>query len=429
MSAKATSTANRPRLGSRGINRSAVLRQVLHSRRASRSQIAKSLGLTLGAVSRITQELISVGLLEAVGSHAPAGKPGRRFVELAMAADGGYVLGVALEASVQHASIVDLTGRLVLRKRLHFPRIGDAHASVGWLGAELDRIVKLSRIDRSRFFGVGVAPVGVVDPYSGIVIDSPLRGWRHVEIAQPLGAALTLPVRVDSMLNALSLAEHVFGLSRERRNVIFVHTTLGIGASLLADGRIVRGGGMQAGQIAHVKVTGSSLTCICGQRGCLNTVASGHAVLARMGFEAPADSDLETRLTALTAVLERANLNDADAVTAVLHAGRALGRFLGAIVSFAGPEAVLLGGRLGENPNYLWGVREGLRDYQAAGRPVEVLSTSMGGDMAAALMAIEDLVCARPLDISPLQAKLSARTAQRRKRSSLSPRGAATSAI
>lgn len=392
-----------PRRGSRAANRGLVLREVLRAKRISRSQIAAATRLTMGAVSRITQELLDAGLLAPVGAHAPAGKPGRRFVELAPAPNGGYVLGVDIEASVQHALIVDLGGRVVARQRLQFLRNGDPRASVERLARDLQRLIGRARLERGRLFGVGVAAVGVVDPFDGTVVDSPIPGWRHVEVGRPLQEALELPVRVDSMLHALNLAEHRYGLTRGKRNVLLVHTTLGIGASFLADGAVVRGQNMQAGQIAHARVGGATLPCSCGRRGCLTTVASGHAILralALSGARGPrVDGDLERELGLLDGVLQRASENHEASVGAVINAGRALGRFLGTLVAFSGPETILLGGRLGAHGTYLWGVREGLREYLPAGRTPELSAASMGGENAATLLAVEDLVCSHPFDI------------------------------
>jgi predicted NBD/HSP70 family sugar kinase len=312
---------------------------------------------------------------------------------------------VTLEASAQHILIMDLSGHEVRRKRLRFPNLRDAAGSMQWLAGEIERQIVASGIARSRVLGVGVTPVGVVDPLGGIVIDSPIPGWRQVEVGTPLRAALGLPVRVDGMLNALTLAEHAHGLSRDRKDVVLVHTTLGIGSSLLADGRVVRGFGMRAGQIAHARVAGSNQPCICGRRGCLAALASGHAVLASLGYPASPEPNLEERLVALTDVLERATRGDEPAVTSVHAAGRALGRFMGASMTLAAPELLLLGGRLGSHESYVRGVQQGLKECQPAdSASPDVRITSMSGDEAAAHMAVEDLVFAGPLGIAPLMA-------------------------
>jgi predicted NBD/HSP70 family sugar kinase len=210
------------------------------------------------------------------------------------------------------------------------------------------------------------------------------------------------------MLNALNLAEHRYGSARGRRNVILVHTTLGIGASLLVDGAVVRGQGMQAGQIAHARVSGTNLACSCGRRGCLTTVASGHAVLRGLDLVPKSSADpvrrLERELDLLARVLERAQRHHEPSLGAVLNAGRSLGRFLGTAAAFASPDAIILGGRLGVHANYIWGVREGLREILPAARVPEVGATAIGSDNAAAMLAVEDLVCAQPLEIGRLAA-------------------------
>lgn len=381
-----------------------MLAHVLREGRASRSQLAARTGLTPGSVSRITQELLDAGLLVEAGTHAPEGKPGRRFVELAAAPGGGYVVGVGIEASGQHAVLADLAGRTVLRRRLRFTRIGDAIAVENRLPGELERVIAEAAVPRSRIFGVGVAVVGVVDTVDGVVIDAPAIGWRHAEIAPRLQAALGLPAVMEGHLNALNLAELRWGLCRGRRNVLLVHTTLGIGASAIAEGALVRGRTRQAGRIAHARVPGATAPCECGRRGCVAAIASGRAVLRSLGVPLPrrhsSEETFVRELAGLESVIGRASEGDTDAVTAVRNAGRALGRFLGAVSAFADPEVILLGGKLGQHVDYASGVRESLAEYQPAGRATEIVTTSMASETAASLLAIDEFACSRPLALA-----------------------------
>lgn len=394
-------TKQRRRVGSRPRNLGLVLRHAVREGRVSRTAIAQATGLTVGAVSRITHDLIAAGLLAEAGPAVLSGKRGRRFVELAPAPRGAYVIGLGITASGQDVAAIDLAGNVLSRRPLQVRRGADAAAFVARLAREVGRFIGEAKLDRERIFGIGVATIGVVDPVRGVLIESRTLGWREVGLAQQLEEALGLPVRVDSFLNALNLAEHRSGATRAKQNVMLVHSTIGIGASLIANGELIRGEGMQTGQIAHIRVPGAKLACVCGRQGCLATVASGRGVLQNLRIPLPKSADgVEdyARMHALLAgVIERSQEGHGPSGAAILQSGRALGRFIGGIVSFARPEAIVLGGVLAGQSAYIHGVREGLGESHLDEHLPPIVATRMTGDTAGALLALEELVCARPL--------------------------------
>jgi len=151
------------------------------------------------------------------------------------------------------------------------------------------RVLELSR-DALESVGaparVGISVAGPMDPVSGIV-DSPpnLPGWDRV----PLRALLANGLGVEASLigmendgNACALAELRFGAARGQTHAVFLTMSTGIGGGLILDGRLYRGASFNAGELGHQIVAPGGPLCGCGNRGCLEAVASGSGIAARL---------------------------------------------------------------------------------------------------------------------------------------------------
>src|SRR5690606_4905743 len=108
-------------------------------------------------------------------------------------------------------------------------------------------------------------------------------GWRRVEVRRILGELIDYPVTIETMLNGMNWSQRLAADSASG-NMLLVSVALGIGASLIIDGRLTRGSGFAAGQLGHVRSRSSNLPCVCGRTGCLDTTASGRAILKAHGL-------------------------------------------------------------------------------------------------------------------------------------------------
>src|ERR671933_176502 len=114
---------------------------------------------------------------------------------------------------------------------------------------------------------------------------------------------LDLPIAVDNVANLGALAEAAFGAARDARDLVYLKVSSGIGAGLILNGRLYRGADGLAGELGHRIVDEHGPVCRCGNRGCLETVASSVALVASLGREG----------LSLAGMLELAHTGDAEA--------------------------------------------------------------------------------------------------------------------
>jgi glucokinase len=194
---------------------------------------------------------------------------------------------------------------------------------------------------------IGVGVPGRVDPDAGTVGLATNLGWRDVPLAGLVEDEFGVPCAVenDVHLAASGLVSHA--AAGGSRSLAYVAVGTGIGAGLVLDGRLHRGGRGMAGEIGHVIVDPGGVVCRCGQRGCLEMYASGPA-LARQAAEAIASGARTALVDAdpldARAVYDAARDGDPVAVGLVAAAGGALARAIAALVLTCDVERVLLGG-------------------------------------------------------------------------------------
>ena len=193
---------------------------------------------------------------------------------------------------------------------------------------------------------IGVGVPGRIGP-DGVVRLAANLGWSDIPLAARLSAEFGVPCAVgnDVRSAAAGLLDHE--VAGGIRNLAYVAVGTGIGAGLVLDGRLHLGKRGMAGEIGHIIVDPNGATCTCGQRGCLETVASGPAI-ARRAAEAMAagGASVLRSVEPLTAkaVYEAAGAGDALSCGVVEEAGRALARAIAGLVLTCDLELVLLGG-------------------------------------------------------------------------------------
>jgi glucokinase len=204
--------------------------------------------------------------------------------------------------------------------------------------------------------GVGIGLPGVIDPAAqpAIGLATLVPELSAQPVAERVRAATGLPTFVDNDVNALALAEWLFGRGRGAHSLVVLALGSGVGAGIVIDGRLVRGRGGFAGELGHVPIDFRGPRCICGGRGCLCLYLSGHALeeTARRCAAEPAGACLralaggDPRAVRCADVFRAAADGDAAAAAIVDDACQALAAALGVIVNSINPEVVVVTGGL-----------------------------------------------------------------------------------
>jgi predicted NBD/HSP70 family sugar kinase len=315
------------------VNRSAILAHLGASGPASRADLARVLGVSPALMTQLIKDLLADGLLvELEQAPSQGGRPARM---LGLAASAGRAIGVKVVAD--HVAFVEvgIDGSVVRSASEPF----DASAST--LLADL--VVLLERFisggSDARLLGVGVGVPGSVDRQGSGVVDSPQLGWSQVPLGATLRRELGHPVLVENNVNALAMAERLYGAGRRHENFLVVTIGTGVGAGIVVDGVVLRGAAGGAGEIGHAPTIENGPLCTCGNRGCLEAII-GEAALVRTARERAVISDG----AGMPALRAAADAGDPGAAAVFSEAGHLLGRALAGIVHTLDPEILILAG-------------------------------------------------------------------------------------
>ncbi|WP_343948282.1 ROK family transcriptional regulator, partial [Nonomuraea longicatena] len=244
----------------------------------SRTEIARELDLSPATVTQLTRELMGHGMLEELDLRPSRG--GRPAQRLGLVGSAGRALGVKVTAD--HLVIVDvrLDGRVLGSWELPYDP-----APVGSLDALADAVASVVAAAEAGppLLGVGVGVPGSVEDQAVGTVNAPTLGWQAMPVGERLRRRLDLPVLVENDVNALAAAERLYGSGRTHRDFLVLTIGRGVGAAIVADGRVYRGARGGAGEFGHFPVAEGGPVCGCGSTGCLEALVGAAGLLARSG--------------------------------------------------------------------------------------------------------------------------------------------------
>lgn len=256
------------------------------------------------------------------------------------------VIALDVGGTTVKASLTDDALRSTATLSLTTPRL---HGPGAVLDTITEAITRL-RLEADRLelhvAHVGVATPGIVDDDTGSVVHSANLGFDHVPLASLLRDRTGLSVTIGHDVRAGGLAELRLGAARGARNALFVSLGTGIAAALIADGRMLRSGGY-AGEIGHIVIDPLGVRCACGNRGCLETIASAAALTTAM------NDRVAQKVTGSAEVAARLREGDRDAQDVWTRAVHALATALAMLTTTLAPEIIVVGGGLCEADDLL----------------------------------------------------------------------------
>ena len=319
-----------------------VAEALRHSGPATRAEVAARTGLSRATVSAALSQLLDLGLVLETGESAPGGPGGgRRPGVIRLGPRAGLAVGVDVGRQHLRAVVADL-GHEVLAE------VAEPSAFGQPAGPGLDRAPEMvgralaeTGLGPVDVLGVGLGLPAPIDQLTGRVsAPTILPEWAAIHPGPELADRLGRPVLVDNDANLGALAEHLWGAGRGISTMAYVKAATGIGSGLILDGRLFRGAAGTSGELGHITLDEHGDVCRCGNRGCLDLVAGGNALVAMLRRTHP-------EVAGLAQLIALAREGDGACRRIVADAGTHVGVALGSLVNLVNPERVVIGGELG----------------------------------------------------------------------------------
>lgn len=265
-------------------------------------------------------------------------------------------LVVALDMGGTNArlALVDRRGQILARWGWATATMSDQEALLATLAADLAVCQEKATELGAEIKGVGLGVAGRVLPGEGRVEFSPnipvLNDFRLVSRLQPQSP---WPLWLENDANLFALGEYWLGAGKGHPQMLGITLGTGVGGGLILDGRLWSGAEGTSGEIGHITVDPEGRKCHCGNRGCLETMASGFWAVTwvKEQLDKGAGSWLRELYEADPDALEGETLvvaaqqRDPLALQAFERVGRSLGQAIAGVVHLLGIYRVVIGGR------------------------------------------------------------------------------------
>ena len=362
----------------RELNQQRIADTLLASGPSTQAELARQTGLSTATISNIVRIMSDAGIVET----EPTTSSGRRALLVRLSNRGAVAVGIDFGRRHLRIAITtlgyDVVGEHLGEQTrcgldaLLGPMAHRAEEGIETASSLLAKMLADNDIAHSSVLGIGVGIPGPIDRRAGRVVQGAiLPEWVGIELAD-LEVGLRFPVVFDNDANLGALAEVTWGPHSEIDNLVFVKVGSGIGAGLILNGRPFYGGLGITGEIGHDTITDNGVVCHCGNRGCLETVASTSVMLdllARAG------------VTRVGQIVSRARAGDSATLRVLDDAGLAVGRALASVANLINPEVIVIGGPLAELGDlFLGSIERGLMRHAvpSVGESTRLVMSSLG---------------------------------------------------
>lgn len=304
----------------------------------SQAELSRATGLSPGTISSIVKQLCEAKVV----TTEYAVSSGRRAVRVSLLPDTRLAVGIDIGRSHVHLALFDMQRNVVGRIDRKFDYGLTPGGTFSLVNQMLHSVLEEGNLDRSRVVQCVVGLPASLDSETHAVIQGTvLPLWAGIDLKSLAEDSLGMPVYLENDANLGALASYVHGEGTPK-NLVYIKLATGIGAGFVHDGNIYRSSSGLSGEIGHVQVYDNGALCYCGNRGCLETVASTRSLV-----------ESYTRITQQEAqTLEKLLIAARDKESSVLRllsdAGEALGRVLAALGNLLAPDIVVIGGPLEE---------------------------------------------------------------------------------
>ena len=304
-----------------------------------------------------------------------------------------YVVGVDMGGTKILAAIIGSNGQIVSRFKAMTRADKGADEVINRIAECISESIKKANLDHTQIRAIGIGAPGVIDSKTGVVIYAPNLRWTNVALKTALENQIKIPVTVDNDVNLGTLGEQALGAGRGVDNLVGIFVGTGIGGGIILNGKLFYGANRTAGEIGHVILKPDGPRCSCGNRGCLEALASRTAIsryvrkaITQQGKKSilPELNGGSLDLVRSGALAKAVKRGDKVTAKAIQRAQYYLGIGVATVVGLVNPQVVVLGGGLieamGEDfVSEIYNIAAELALPNAM-NGVEVVSASLGDD-------------------------------------------------
>ena len=349
------------------------MQTILHKGPISRASMARETGLSKQTIGEIALALENDGWIHEKGRTT--GHVGRSATNYEIVPEAACTAAVDLGGTRVRAVIADLAGNILEEVSERTDAGGGSHV-VSQVSRLCREAARRNRVDFAKVKLAVVGVAGVPDELTGQVNLAPnIAGIDKIDFKSALSNAMGVPVSLENDVNLAIIGEHWLGRGRGEDNLVFVALGTGIGSGIMVEGNLVRGSSGAAGELAYLPLGADPFETESVRTGALERAAGSQGIVRRFKLLSGRDADVPE-------IFELSGRGDTVAARVLDETARHVACALSAICAIVNPAKVILGGSIGERPEFAARVRELLPG--CAPSPAQVEISALGSSAALA---------------------------------------------
>lgn len=361
----------------------------------SRAELANITGLSPTTVSSLTEELLDSGMVIETGTGTTT-TSGRKPIMLEVNPQGGYVISVEMveegfNLCIYNLKCDEISGNSYVVS--NYDAIGQEIVKV------IDRIINDTEMQEEKLLGICLGIPGILDKDNNRVISSTVLPINEANDFYNIlkDRFESIPVLVENESSFSAYAEKEFGVNGDIKNLVRIDINTGIGSGVVVDRKIFTGSFGLAGEIGHVSIDMNGPRCKCGNRGCLEVLASIPALCQRVIFAMMSGRetvikgmvDNDYNRIDIEVVKKALDIGDELAVEVVDEIASKLAFGINNVINIFNPQVVVIGGKIKALGDYLVykikerldiiGLKPGIRNVEVCFSSLENNTVTLGG--------------------------------------------------
>ena len=322
----------------------------------SAPELSKKLKISLPNCLSILSDLIDTGLVKNFGIGESSG--GRKPALYGLCENECYVIACDVARFSASMAILNCENKFVtpiIQIETHI----DDNQFVEKLIEAAEKLITEHQIPETKIMGFGVDMPGLID--SKVGVNYTIKKEKFQNVGVQLAQRFKKLVYIDNDARMHAYGEYCFGAAKGFENAIIIHWSWGLGLGIFVNGKLYSGNNGFAGEFSHIPIVENGDLCICGKRGCLETIASSNTIVKRIKHGI-SDGEISSVINKFQDnpesvspedVIAAARLGDEFCISILNEIGKGMGKGLSYIIQLLNPEVIVLSGPISKANQYV----------------------------------------------------------------------------
>lgn len=315
------------------------------------NEISESLNISVPKATELLAELAKVGFVTERGKRSDG--PGRKATYYGLAPDACYFLGIEIKKYKLNIGLMGFN-KTIEKASFDIPFfLEDANESLDEIVKQIRQFIQECGVPVEKIIGMGVSISGRINVKTGEILT--IYHFSDAPVKKKLESEFEMPVFLDNDSRTLAYGEFHFGKLEGETEVLVLNLDYGMALGIFVNGKPVFGASGYAGELGHIPLFDNEKICFCGKKGCMETVASGRALIEWITDEMKAGSNsilakvLENKgIIELEDVVDAVKKGDNLAISGIGNIAGKIGRGLAVTINLLNPQLIILSGSLSE---------------------------------------------------------------------------------